>query len=290
MAGLLLNGVFDRNVLVQIPNNEHIQTWDNPESDIRGQWIRRDLLPQLLQGARMFFERTGQKLYIREGFRTIALQTKYWHEKPAGSASFPGLSGHGWGEDLDIWSGIDSSFTSPNHLIWNQICVEIGGDNTGRFFAYKEPWHYKITFIPGFAPITIDPAAGGATIINPLEDPDMPTLIEAQGTLAKWTKGEKFVVWPGHSKIISWDDAKLFYGFKDADIVKLDNAAMGRFLAINGVPEQQVRSYSAITNSLGVLGRLDGLEKVVGGAVRDGKGNILPLTGEVDKIKKAVGK
>jgi hypothetical protein len=147
------NGQLAASELVLIPNNEDITTYG-------AQYIAAPALPYLLAAAREFREQAGQRLYVKEAYRPLSTQVAYfvaryfvaivgvfWNGRRwlkrlgAATAAVPGTSIHGVGWALDIWSGVDTSFKSRNHLIWVAVAARYGWKNTGT--AFGEPWHQE---------------------------------------------------------------------------------------------------------------------------------------------------
>lgn len=69
-----------------------------------------------------------------------------WHKKPkVAVAATPGQSNHGWGRTVDFGAGVNTSFTSKEHLWMLKVASEYGWNNVeGR--AIGEPWHF--THVP----------------------------------------------------------------------------------------------------------------------------------------------
>jgi len=170
----MTNGVASTLDLVVIPNTPDLITNGT-------QWIDRSLLPSLIDVAGRFRKKTGRALYVAEGFRSLEKQRdyffaryyrvgaatavrydgSYWAKRSGVAvAAVPGTSNHGLGIALDLWSGIDSSFRSAQHLAFAEIAIAEGWVNTGTAFA--EPWHWQGT------PTSVV-GAGSSTPI-PLED------------------------------------------------------------------------------------------------------------------------
>jgi hypothetical protein len=191
------NGQFAPNELALIPNNEDVET-------AGAQYVVAEALPHFLAAAREFREETGRKVFVKEGYRSLATQiaiflARYfvavigvlWRgqrwQKRAGqaTAAVPGTSRHGVAQALDIWSGIDSSFSSYFHLVWVRVAAKYGWRNTGVNFG--EPWHQEwsaawvTAAVPVAGPITIThPAAPISAPLTPefqQEDDSMPAII-----------------------------------------------------------------------------------------------------------------
>lgn len=147
------NGQLATSELALIPNNEDVLTYGD-------QYIADAALPYFLAAAREFRQETGQRVFVREAYRSLATQIaiflaryvvavigvlydgRRWAKKPGqATAAPPGTSVHGWALAVDIWSGIDSSFTSANHLVWVRVAAKYGWKNTGK--AFGEPWHQE---------------------------------------------------------------------------------------------------------------------------------------------------
>ena len=150
--------------LVLIPNTADVITNGD-------QYIARSLLPSFQSAAAEFRAEAGRPVYVAEAYRSDAEQRRifleryypvggrtsvffegrYWAKRTGfATAAVPGsiYARHRLGEALDLWSGIDTSFLSPNHLIWVRVAQKHGWDNTGRGFG--EPWHQQGT--PGTSP------------------------------------------------------------------------------------------------------------------------------------------
>lgn len=147
------NGQLSAAELALIPTNKDVLTYGD-------QYMSAAALPYFLAAAREFREETGQRVYVREGYRSLATQIaiflaryviavvgvlydgKRWAKKAGqATAAVPGTSIHGFALAVDIWSGIDSSFTSHNHLVWVRVAAKYGWKNTGTGFG--EPWHQE---------------------------------------------------------------------------------------------------------------------------------------------------
>jgi hypothetical protein len=160
MPAPVVNGV----TLALIPNNADIITSGD-------QYVDPRLLPGLLASAADFRAEVGKPVFVREGYRSDADQRtiflaryyrvpnrtgvfydgSYWQKRTGASvAAIPGsaAANHRLGLCLDLWSGIDVSFTSREHLVWVRVSKRHGWDNTGRGFG--EPWHQQGT--PGVSP------------------------------------------------------------------------------------------------------------------------------------------
>lgn len=143
--------------LVLIPNNGDVNT-------LGPQYIERSLLPGFLESCAAFRDEAGKPVYVREGYRSDETQDtifrqryyrvskgpgvwydgSYWLKRTGfATAAVPGSTAakHRLGRALDLWSGIDSSFTSREHLIWVRVAKPYGWVNTGVNFG--EPWHQE---------------------------------------------------------------------------------------------------------------------------------------------------
>ena len=150
--------------LVVIPNNVDVIT--NGE-----QLIARSLLPGFLAACAEFRAEVGRPVYVAEAYRSdaaqhaifvaryypvdrktsIVYQGRYWVKRTGvATAAIPGSDAakHRLGLALDLWSRIDISFTSPEHLIWVRVAKRHGFTNTGT--AFGEPWHQEGK--PGVSP------------------------------------------------------------------------------------------------------------------------------------------
>lgn len=170
--------------LVKIPNNSDVITNGD-------QYIERSLLPGLLASAAAFREEADRPVYVKEGYRSdeeqrrIFLERYYRTPKKTGvyydgsywikrtgfaTAAIPGsvAAKHRLGRALDLWSGIDSSFTSREHKIWVRVAQPHGWVNTGKNFG--EPWHQEGT--PGVSPAgsNYTPIPGTTTTTTSEED------------------------------------------------------------------------------------------------------------------------
>jgi len=170
--------------LVKIPNTADIITNGD-------QYVARALLPGLLAAAAAFRAETARPVYVEEGFRSDEEQRRvfleryyrtpkktgvfydgsYWIKRTGfATAAIPGsvAAKHRLGRALDLWSGIDSSFTSREHKIWVRVAEPHGWVNTGKNFG--EPWHQEGT--PGVSPAGSEyvPIPGTTT---PSEEDDM---------------------------------------------------------------------------------------------------------------------
>lgn len=135
------------------------------------QKIRKDLLPQIVAFMGAFKARFGRNLRITDGYRTYEQQVavkalKGW------LAATPGTSNHGWGTALDLGSGIEASFSSPEHL-W----ARANGPAFGLFLptwarqggSKPEQWHFE--FSSGVVPVSNYQSIPGAVPNIPGVDP-----------------------------------------------------------------------------------------------------------------------
>jgi hypothetical protein len=182
----VVNGV----TLALIPNNADIITSG-------AQYIDPRLLPGLLASAADFRAEVGRPVFVREAYRSDADQLtiflaryyrtpartgvfydgSYWQKRTgASTAAVPGSSAanHRLGLCLDLWSGIDTSFTSREHLVWVRVSAKHGWVNTGRGFG--EPWHQQGT--PG-----VSPAGSTITPLPESEEDDMPLTADERAAL-----------------------------------------------------------------------------------------------------------
>ncbi|GAA0960159.1 hypothetical protein [Frigoribacterium faeni] len=155
--------------LVLIPNTADVIT-NGP------QYIARSLLAPFQAAAAEFRAEAGRPVYVAEAYRSdteqrrifleryyrvdyptsVLYEGSYWVKRTGvATAAVPGsiYARHRLGEALDLWSGIDTSFLSPNHLIWVRVAKKHGWDNTGRGFG--EPWHQQGTPVTSPAPAPI---------------------------------------------------------------------------------------------------------------------------------------
>jgi len=188
------NGQLTASQLVLIPRGPHVTTNGD-------QYLSRDALPYFLAAAAEFHQRTGMKVHVAEAYRTLETQIAYFLDryfvgstgilwrgqrwlKKAGkaTAAVPGTSIHGNGDAVDVWSGIDVSFTATNHRAWVEVAAKYGWRNTGTSFG--EPWHQEwsrawvtqaVAPIGGAQQNTETPAAPVPRNVN-MED-DMPRLV-----------------------------------------------------------------------------------------------------------------
>lgn len=165
------NGVLDTDVLAPIePHSPYLLV--NPATDLIGyaglQWLAKGVIPSFLAICRQFREETGKAVFLREAFRSLETQQYYVDHPPSATVAPAGTSPHGWGMAVDVWSGIDDSFTSYEHVVFERIAKPYGWINTGRNFAKPgEPWHFEFKADQ----ITINPSSGGDTTpITPAED------------------------------------------------------------------------------------------------------------------------
>jgi len=181
------NGQLAPHELVLVPNNENVSTYGN-------QYVAAEVLPYLLAAAAEFRQQAGQKLYLKEGYRSLTAQAaifvlryvvaiigllwdgRRWTKRPGqATAAVPGTSIHGYGRAIDIWSGIDSSFGSRNHLTWVTVAAKYGWLNTGSRFG--EPWHQEWdrarVLAAVAAPVTvIHPIASGGELVATPDTPE----------------------------------------------------------------------------------------------------------------------
>ena len=78
--------------------------------------------------------------YANGGIKTWNGRT--WHKKPyVAVVAQPGYSNHGWGRTVDFGAGVNTSFTSPEHLWMLNVAADYGWNNVeGR--SIREPWHF----------------------------------------------------------------------------------------------------------------------------------------------------
>lgn len=176
------NGQLSDAELVVVPITADIVT-------IGVQRVTAAVLPYLVAAAGEFRQRTGQKLVLAAGYRSLSTQIAFfqaryhvvasggvgWNGKRwaknagAATAAVPGTSIHGDGRAVDIWSGIDTSFTSANHRAWVDVAAKYGWKNTGTGFG--EPWHQewssgRVTKQPVVTASQLHPVAAGGAITN----------------------------------------------------------------------------------------------------------------------------
>lgn len=168
------NGEWDPDVLtILAPQGDYLLV--APASSLIGyagwQWISKAALPGLVASAKAFRAATGRALYVAEAFRSLETQQYYVDHPPVkGSAvARAGTSIHGFGLAIDIWSGINEGFNTPEHLTWESVSAKYGWRNTGRNFG--EPWHQE------FSVANVDPASAGGTTPIPTED-ELPSTSE----------------------------------------------------------------------------------------------------------------
>jgi hypothetical protein len=168
--------------LALIPNNADVITSG-------AQYIDRRLLPGFLASCAAFRGEAGRPVFVREGYRSDAEQLRifleryyrtprgpgvwfdgsYWLKRTGfATAAVPGSDAakHRLGLAVDLWSGIDTSFSSREHLIWVRVARPHGWVNTGT--AFGEPWHQQGT--PG-----VSPAGATPTPFPESEEDDMYT-------------------------------------------------------------------------------------------------------------------
>jgi hypothetical protein len=168
------NGIWDERVLqVLSPEGDYLLV--NPATDLIGyagwQWISRAAHDGLVAAAKEFRQKTGKALYVREAFRCLDTQKYYYKHPQGGVAAVPGTSIHGFGDAIDVWSGVDTSFSSSEHVAFEAISKKYGWSNTGRNFG--EPWHFQFSV----ADVTTSPAGTGDTTTIPPED-ELPSTSE----------------------------------------------------------------------------------------------------------------
>lgn len=169
------------------------------------EYIRKDLLPQLVALMRAFKAHFGRDLKITDGYRSYDEQVAIKKAKPY-LAGTPGTSKHGLGIAVDLGSGVQASFTSPEHL-W----LRANGPAFGLFIpawaqaggSKPEQWHWEFStgvvpvanykHIPGAVPSTpdipgIDPimedsmsAAGEAAILAGIANVEALLAVERNG-------------------------------------------------------------------------------------------------------------
>lgn len=130
--------------------------------------VRADLLGGVVALRVAFAARFGRPLVVTDGYRSYESQvaifaarntTTYlpgrpvsiwngrkWYRKPGtASAAVPGTSNHGWGQALDLGSGVNSSLTSPEYLWMRANAPRFGWTHPAwaRRSASLEPWHWE---------------------------------------------------------------------------------------------------------------------------------------------------
>lgn len=198
------NGQLDSSELSLIPVNDYINTNG-------GQYIANAALDHLLSAARLFQQWGGTKLWVEEAYRNLATQEDYfldrYVETPSGSvvyqgkrwskrsqsvatAAVPGTSIHGLGMAVDLWSGIDTSFTSNAHRQFVQFATQFGWKNTGT--AFGEPWHFewaasRVTRAPIITASNIHPIPGSGPITGSTDDMSAQDITDIKAALGNIT-------------------------------------------------------------------------------------------------------
>jgi hypothetical protein len=169
------NGVWDPDVLeILRPEGDYLLV--APASKLIGyagwQWITKAGHGELIAAAKKFRARTGKALYVAEAFRSRDTQLYYIKHSPNGGNAVAQLDAngqttslHGLGLAVDVWSGIDAGFNSPEHVAFEAIAKPRGWINTGRNF--HEPWHFE------FSTANVTTPAGTGTT-TPVGDEDLP--------------------------------------------------------------------------------------------------------------------
>lgn len=204
------NGQLATSELALILNNEDVYTFGD-------QYMADEALPYFLAAAREFREQTGQRVFVREAYRPLAVQIaiflaryvvavvgvlwdgRRWRKLLGqATAAVPGTSIHGLALAVDIWSGIDTSFTSTNHLVWVRVAAKYGWKNTGT--AFGEPWHQewsasRVTQTVAPAASLIRPTPVGAELDNTITPPtERQEEEEAMTVLVTSPAGQSFIV------------------------------------------------------------------------------------------------
>jgi hypothetical protein len=111
------------------------------------------LAPQVAAFREAFEARFGKPLVITDAYRTYDEQVALKALKGPYAAT-PGTSKHGWGTALDLGSGVQASFTSPEHLWMRANGYRYGvthptwAHNHNPADGQDEPWHVELTFVP----------------------------------------------------------------------------------------------------------------------------------------------
>lgn len=118
-----------------------------------GRSLRLDLIAQTVAMRVAFQARFGKPLVITDGYRTYDEQVRLKAEKGSYAAT-PGMSNHGWGQALDLGSGVERSFTSPEHLWMRENGARFGwthpvwAHNHNPSDGQDEPWHFEGVYVP----------------------------------------------------------------------------------------------------------------------------------------------
>lgn len=96
---------------------------------------------------------------------------RYVRKRGFAAAAVPGASNHGWGQALDLGSGVNSSLTSPEYLWMRANASAYGWSHPAwaRNASTLEPWHWEA--LP--TPVSFPGESTGGTIPTV---PDMPPL------------------------------------------------------------------------------------------------------------------
>lgn len=111
-----------------------------------------ELVPQTAALREAFEAHFGKPLVITDAYRDYETQVELKREKGPYAAT-PGTSVHGWGHALDLGSGVNTSFTSPEHLWMRANGPRFGWNHPAWAHNHNpsdgedEPWHFEGTTV-----------------------------------------------------------------------------------------------------------------------------------------------
>lgn len=151
-----------------------------------GRQLRIDLIPQTVALREAFQAQFGKPLDVTDAYRTFVRQVQAKAEKGPYAAT-PGTSNHGWGQAIDFGSGVNLSFSSPEHLWMRANAGRYGwshpawAHNHNPNDGMDEPWHFEAVFVPASSYRTSTPTPALPAIPPPalVQEDDMPTIVTA---------------------------------------------------------------------------------------------------------------
>ncbi len=163
---------------------------------------RADVLQQTVALRAAFAAHFGKPLVITDGYRTFAEQERLKIEKGVFAAT-PGTSNHGWGLALDLGSGVNASFTSPEHVWMRENAFHFGyfhpswAHDHNPSNGQDEPWHWETSgAVPVADFVALVPSITTFTRAGDL--PDELTKEDSMAKLARRANGVDYaIVGPG---------------------------------------------------------------------------------------------
>lgn len=135
-----------------------------------GRQLRIDLIPQTVALMAAFEARFGVPLRITDGYRDFAGQVAAKAAKGIYAAT-PGTSNHGWGQALDLGSGVQTE-TSTEYRWMKENGPRFGWFHPGWAEDHnpsngqQEPWHWEGVYVPPSSYRDVTPT-------TPIEEDDM---------------------------------------------------------------------------------------------------------------------